>query len=116
MSIAVPSSREALADAYVARGSLFSLHTASPGTTGANEATGGSPAYTRESTTWSADAVDDGTRVGTQVFFDVPAGSYTHWGFWNDAGTVFLDGGLLSATVTRASQGQVKVTPSYTQS
>ena len=32
----------------------ISVHTGSPGTTGASEATGGAPAYARKATTWGA--------------------------------------------------------------
>lgn len=116
MALAVPATKEALADAFIALGTYVSLHTASPSTTGANEATGGSPAYARQQTTWSADAVDDGVRAGTQVTIDVPAGTYTHYGIWTaSSGGTFIDGGAITSTVIGA-QGQIKVTPTYTQS
>jgi hypothetical protein len=109
-------SKETAADAVVALGSWISLHTADPGTTGASEATGGSPAYTREQTTWSADTTDDGVRAGTQVTIDLPAGTYTHFGVWTaETGGTFVGGGAITST-TLAAQGQIKVTPTYTQS
>lgn len=114
MTIAVNATKEALADTYIALAERASLHTASPGSTGTNEATGGSPAYARQTPTWSADAVDDGVRAATEVTFDVPAGTYTHWGLWTAAG-VFVDGGALSSSVVLGIQGQVKATPTYTQ-
>lgn len=116
MALATVATKEALADAYIALGSYISLHTGSPSTTGANEATGGSPAYARQQTTWSADAVDDGVRAGTQVAIDLPAGTYTHWGLWTaSSGGTFIDGGTITST-TLGAQGQIKVTPTYTQS
>lgn len=41
----------------------ISLHTSDPGTTGTGEATGGSPAYARKQTSWTAGA-SDGSTVG----------------------------------------------------
>lgn len=109
-------SKEAAADSIIALGTWISLHTADPGTTGASEATGGSPAYAREQTTWSADTTDDGIRAGTQVTIDLPAGTYTHFGLWSaETGGTFVGGGAITST-TLAAQGQIKVTPTYTQS
>lgn len=63
-----------------------SLHTADPGSNGANEVSGGSPAYARKAITWGAaasGAIDDATNGAT---FDVPAGvTVTHVGFWDGA-------------------------------
>lgn len=109
-------SKETAADAIIGLGTWISLHTGDPSTTGANEATGGSPAYARQQTTWSADSTDDGVRAGTQVTIDVPAGTYTHFGLWSasTSGT-FVGGGSITST-TLGAQGQIKVTPTYTQS
>lgn len=109
-------SKEAAADSIIALGTWISLHTADPGTTGASEATGGSPAYARQQTTWSADTTDDGVRAGTQVTIDLAAGTYTHFGLWSaETGGTFVGGGAITST-TLAAQGQIKVTPTYTQS
>ena len=113
MAIAVTATKNALAAAYAAQGSWLSLHTGTPGSTGASEATGGS--YSRKQTTWGTAA--SSTVTGTEVTFDVPAGSYSHWGLWTAAtGGTFLDGGALTATVTLSAPGQVKSPISYTQS
>ena len=60
-----------------------SLHTASPGSTGTNEVTGGS--YARQTITWnaaSAGAIDD----SNAPVFDVPAGTTVAFvGFWYDS-------------------------------
>lgn len=111
--MALPAAtREALADAFIALGDLISLHTGDPGTTGASEQSGGAGA--REQTTWSADAVDDGERVGTQVTIDVPAGTFTHLGIWGPGGE-FRGGGPITQVIMSAP-GQIKVTPKYVQS
>ena len=112
--------RNAAADALAARITHLSLHTASPSTTGANEATGGSPAYARKAVTFNAAGAAGplgstlqpatvGVAWSSEVTFDVAAGSYTHWGSWSasTAGT-FRQGNTLSATQSPGSQGQIK--------
>jgi hypothetical protein len=108
------AAKEAAALAVTALGNWTSLHTADPGTTGASEATGGSPAYARKQTTWTGGA-SDGSVPGSQVTFDAPAGTYTHVGFWSasTAGT-FVHSYALSSSVTLGAQGQVLVTPTTT--
>jgi hypothetical protein len=55
-----------------------SLHSASPGDTGTNEVTGGSPAYARKAITIAA-ASGGEVAASTQPIFDVP-GSTPHRG------------------------------------
>lgn len=65
-----------------------SLHTDFPATTGANEVTGGTPAYARK--TIVINASSGGTRLlNAAVTFDVPACTVKWIGFWN--GAVFID-------------------------
>lgn len=100
---------EAAALAVSGIGNTISLHTGNPGTTGANEATGGSPAYARKTTTWASGAVD-GIVTGSAVVFDVPAGEYTHFGIWN--GSTFVGGEPLSSSTGQLpGQQTVTVTP-----
>lgn len=112
----------AMADAEAARISALSLHTASPGTTGANEATGGAPAYARKAVTFNAagavgplGATAQPATVGkawsSQVTFDVPAGTYTHFGAWSaTSGGTYRTGNALAASQGNASaQSQVQV-------
>lgn len=82
-----------------------SLHTADPGDTGANEAAGGVPAYARKAITWSP-ASGGSLNAGNQPVFDVPAGTFTHFGLWDSmtAGT-FHGGGLLPSPETFGAQG-----------
>lgn len=107
------AAKEAASAAITALGDRISLHTASPGTTGANEATGGSPAYVRVATTWTPGS-SDGVTTGSQVTIDVPPGTYTHFGIWATDGT-YVDGGSIPST-TLSTQGQIRVTPTHTQS
>lgn len=105
------ATKETAALAVTALGASISLHTADPGTTGTSEATGGSPAYARKTTTWTGGA-SDGSVPGSQVTFDAPAGTYTHMGIWN--GSTFIAGFALNASATLSAQGQVLVTPTIT--
>lgn len=89
-----------------------SLHTADPGTTGTSEATGGSPAYARKAITWASPVTGgDLTQTTPNPVFDVPAGTYTHFGLWSAAsGGTFYGGGALSASETFAAQGTYTLT------
>lgn len=67
---------------------LASLHTAFPGTTGASEVTGGSPAYGKKTIVMNASS--GGARaLNASVVFDVPATTVRWIGYWN--GVTFLD-------------------------
>ncbi len=103
--------RNVVADAEGARLVYVSLHTSDPGSTGASEATGGGPAYARKALTFAASV--SGTAAAAEVTFDVPAGTFTHFGVWSavTAGT-FRGGNALAASQTFAAQGQLKVTVS----
>lgn len=59
----------------------LSLHSANPGSTGASELSGGSPAYARKTPTWSAAATGSKALSGT-VVFDVPASTVAFVGMW----------------------------------
>lgn len=112
--VAVDTTKNSLAAAYAGLGTWVSVHTATPGTTGASELSGGSPAYARKQTTWGTPTA--GVVTGSEVTFDVPAGTYTHWGLWSAAtGGTFRDGGPLATTATVSGQTTIKVPISYTQ-
>lgn len=65
-----------------------SLHTSFPGTTGANEVTGGTPAYAKKAITvnTSSGAL---RALAAGVTFDVPACTVRFIGYWN--GSTFLE-------------------------
>lgn len=102
-----------VANAAVAAGNSISLHTADPGTTGANEISGGSPAYARQTTAWGSAVA--GVCTGSLCQFNV-AGSIAvaYFGVWN--GSTFLWGQALSPGATLNAQGVLDVTPIYTYS
>lgn len=68
----------------------ISLHTADPGDNGANEVTGGSPAYARKTPTWAAVGGTPGERqLNADLDFDVPACTVAWAGLWKNSGSVF---------------------------
>jgi hypothetical protein len=83
-----------------------SLHTADPGTTGTSEVTGGG--YARQNITWTAGS---GSSSGGTITFSVPAGTFTHIGYF-DALTAgnFVGGYPLQASMTYAAAGTLPVT------
>jgi len=103
------ASLNTMLDAIPAAGTLHvSLHTADPGSTGANESTGGSPAYARQAAPFDAAAAGSRALTADETF-DVPASTITHFGIW-DAATVgnFIGSGDITDEVF-ASQGQYKL-------
>jgi len=111
-----------LAHAATGAGNVISLHTADPGTTGANEVAGSK--YARQNTTWAAPVMNGlvAQAVGTDVTFTVPANTTcTHFGVWSDgaridlaAGT-FLYGSVLAPQIVvgASGDGEVIVSPVY---
>lgn len=107
----------AVADYVATLGASISLHSADPGTTGANELAGGG--YARKTTVWGAAAIDGANAriTGSTQQFDVEQNdSATHYGVWN--GTTFRYGQALNpgVTITGTAPGKVDVTPSFSYS
>lgn len=104
-----------LAAAYAGYGSWVGLATGAPGTTStpSSEATGGSPAYARKATTWSAGST--GVQNGTAVTIDVAAATYTYVLIAsNSSGNNMTDNASITSVVMGA-QGQIVVTPTFTE-
>lgn len=104
-----------LAADYAGLGNWIGLATGAPGTsaTPANEASGGSPAYARIQTTWSAGTT--GVQNGTAVTINVQAATYTYMlTASSSSGNNMADNASITA-VTMGAQGQIVVTPTYTQ-
>lgn len=103
--------RNVALDAVGAVGLYVSLHTADPGTSGASEVTGGSPAYARQACAWAA-ASGGSMALAAGETFNVPGGTtVTHFGVWSAAmsGT-FYGGGALSASESFGAQGTFNLT------
>lgn len=118
MAIRILGTRNTLVTSYIGVGTWCGLATGDPGatTTPSNEATGGSPAYARKQTTWGSASASAST--GTAVTIDVNSGTYT-WAILASAVTLAsanqTDNCSITSTVLGA-QGQIILTPSYTQS
>lgn len=96
-------------------GSLHSAYSS----TGANELTGGSPAYARKAATWAA-ASGRSKATSASMVFDVPAGSIIRWvGFWdavtagNFLGMTPNGGGIPEAFVVPDISNDVLEAPSH---
>jgi hypothetical protein len=115
MAIAIGTTRQALADAYKALGTWIGVATGAPGSsaTPSNEGTGGSPAYARKATVWTSST--GGVINGTAVTIDVAAATYTHILLASaSSGANMIDNADVTDVVMSA-QGQIVVTPTYTQ-
>jgi len=102
------------ADAVWVAGTWISLHTATPGTTGASEVSGG--AYARIQTTKAG--ISGASEAGSQVTINVPAGTtITHFGIWTavTAGT-YLGGAALPSSEAYGGAGTYLLTPTITAS
>jgi len=96
------SSLNVAVDSITALAQKFSLHTANPGTTGANEVTGGS--YARVAAAWAA-ASGAVAHPSATATLNVPGGTtITHFGMWTNAG-VFVGGGPLGSSETFSGAG-----------
>lgn len=103
-----PTELNNVVDTEKARLVKISIHTGDPGTTGADEVSGGS--YARGTLTFASGAAG-GSASANQVTINVPAGGpYTHFGVWDSAGTTFEGGNPLSSSETFGADGQIKVT------
>lgn len=89
--------KDTILDATLVVGLFASLHDSDPGGVGAGEAAGG--AYARQSMvgSWAASAGGTKANSAAVTFAGMPAGTWTHVGFWDAlvAGN-FVWGGVLS--------------------
>ena len=98
------AAKNEMLDRLAAVAGLISLHSADPGTSGANELTGGSPAYQRKAMTWNPASGGNLDNDANPVF-DVPAGStVAFFGMWSADGVTFYGSGELTPEVF-AGQG-----------
>jgi hypothetical protein len=112
--VAVAATKDSLASHYAGLGTWIGLATGNPGSTAtpSNEVTGGSPAYARKQTTWSAGTT--GVQNGTAVTIDSPAATITYvLVASSSSGNNMIDNATVTS-VTLTAQGQVVVTPQFT--
>ncbi|ORA64099.1 hypothetical protein [Mycobacteroides franklinii] len=114
MATETDAEKKAINDYRAGRGNKITLHSADPGTTGANLIATTPASFT---TTWGASAMGSGADTGRAVAagsagaLQVPASTTaTHEGRWN--GATFLGGSPLDASITaNANPVSVDVTP-----
>ena len=90
-----------------------SLHSDDPSTTGANEITGGSPAYARKAVTINAAAASS-RALNADVTFDVPAVTVKYVGYWSAITAGTFHGSDPVTNEVFAAQGEYKLLASGT--
>ena len=112
--VRIDTTRQKLAEAYAALGTYFGLAPDDPGdsATPTDEAVGGG--YARVATTWSAGAA--GVQTGTACVISAAAGAYGYAILCADAnGDNMIDNTKIAGAML-PSDGQIVLTPTYTQS
>jgi hypothetical protein len=115
MAIAVTTTKNTMATYYGTLGTYIGLATGAPGSTStpSNENTGGSPAYARIATTWGGAAA--GAITGSACTINTPAATLTYVLLASAvSGNNMIDNASITSVVM-SGQGQVVVTPTYTQ-
>ncbi|AYQ98516.1 hypothetical protein SEA_REPTAR3000_30 [Mycobacterium phage Reptar3000] len=118
MAGAADAFKIAAVEAIGALGGLISLHSDDPGTTGANEISGGG--YQRLTTTWGSGSIvsggaNDGKAriVGSTLQFSVPGGVTVSYYSVRASNGTFLYARPLTPGVTLNANGVVDVTPEH---
>ena len=104
-----------IANDAAALGNYVGLCTGPPGQTSTvqNECSGGSPAYTRQATTWTDGT--NGSVTGSQLTFNLPAGTYPYMIVCQgSSGNNMVDWCILNTPIQVSSQAQITLTPSWT--
>jgi hypothetical protein len=116
--ISVPSTAQLLAVYYGTLGRWVGAATGNPGTsqTPSLEATGGSPSYLREETTWSAGSVETGGQIiGSTVTVNLQAATYTYIILASgQSGNNMIDSAEITTTKLKG-QGTLVIEPVYNQ-
>ena len=87
----------------------ISLHTASPGTTGASEVSGSG--YARKSVSWGAVSAGVVSSSAAMAFVGPASGAAKFWGGWTAVtGGQFVGGGALTGDQTFNAAGEYSVT------
>jgi hypothetical protein len=88
MSGATPSTKRDMLN--VISVNAMRLHTGYPGTTGANELTGGTPAYAPKSCSFATSSAGEARTLSAPVVFDVPASTILWATLWEGSTMRFL--------------------------
>ena len=105
----VAGSKNLMLDALAAVAVFVSLHTGDPSTTGANEVTGGTPAYARKAITWNA-AASGSLDSSNAPEFDVPVCTVVYVGFFSASASGTFYGSDEVTNEAFAAQGTYTLT------
>lgn len=111
----VTSTADTMISDYSALGNWVGVFTGAPGNTStpSNEASGGSPAYARQATSWT---VSGSTAIGASVTINVPAGTYSYMGLFSaSSGNNMVDWAPITPQVC-TGQTTITITPLATAS
>lgn len=103
------AAKNLMLDALAGVAEVASLHSADPGTTGANELAGGAPAYARQPITWNAAAAGNLDNNANPTFDVPPNSDVAFFGLWTSGGA-FLGGGAVTTPEHFAGQGTYTLT------
>lgn len=111
---AVAATKDSIAAHWAGLGDWIGLATGNPGSTAtpSNEVTGGSPAYARKQTTWSAGTT--GVQNGTAQTIDSPAATVNYVLVASSSSGNNMVENCAVTPVTLTGQGTLVVTPQYT--
>lgn len=112
----VTNTAQTLSKDYTALGSYIGIASVDPGSssTPTSEASGGSPAYARQQTTWTAGS--GGVYNGSAVTINLPKGTYNYMILCSQAtGDNMIDNCPIPQQILTAD-GSLTVQPVYTQS
>jgi hypothetical protein len=111
------STAQNLDNTKVSLGNYIGVCTGVPGSTSTvlNEATGGSPAYARQATTWTAGT--NGSHTGSPVVLNLPAGTYPYMIMCSaSSGNNMVDWCILPTPIVIGAQTPITITPSTSTS
>lgn len=99
-----PAGKNIALDALAAAADFVSIHAGDPGTTGANELTGGS--YARQAKTWNAASGGNLDDSNAPSFPIPPSVTISHFGLWDSVSSgTYLGGGALSSSESYGAAG-----------
>jgi len=104
------TAKNAMLSSIISQAVYASIHNNDPGETGANEISGGSPAYARKSLTWGTPS-NGSVSITNQPVFDIPAGTTVKYvGLWSapTGGTFY--GSVAVTNETYTGQGTYIIT------
>jgi len=104
------TAKNAMLSSLISQAVYASIHNNDPAENGANEISGGSPAYARKSLTWGTPS-NGSVSITNQPVFDIPAGTTVKYiGLWSASTGGTFYGSAAVTNETYSGQGTYTVT------